>query len=142
MDASPDEGDYEASIESSRNCQADDKAAFVVVVAPEKWHEDKTRKLLIESLKNDGVPHALVKDSQMSEAQKSLGNEIEKINVENLIIVVIADGFYHDDGEAIIFEDSYVLLDTFIHPFIAIADEKRQCKIKDTALSKLGTTFR
>jgi hypothetical protein len=142
MDTSPDEGDHEASIESRRKFPADHKTAFVVVVAPEKWHDERIQALLVESLKNEGIPHAIVKDSKMVEAQKSLEKEIEKRKtefedkIENLIVVVIADGYYHDDGEIIEFEDCYILLDTFIHPFIAIEENERQCKKTVVYLSK------
>ena len=130
MNTSPDGG--EASIESRRDCTADDKAAFVVIVAPgnREIEIEAIKRCLVEPLNKEGIQPAMINDSTMSKAQKSLENEIEKEKVENLIIVVAAGGFYHDDGEAIIFEDCFVLLDTFIHPLIALPENKRPCKLR------------
>ena len=67
----------------------------------------------------------------MKHARTSLEKKTQNINVENLIVVVIADGFYHNDGEAIIFDDCYVLLDTFIRPLIEEdKSKKRPCKTR------------
>ena len=75
----------------------------------------------------------------MSDAQSSLKSKINEINVENLIVVVVAEGFYHDDGEAIIFEDRFVLLDTFIDP---VLKEPRQCKYRQSIFNSFEYSFR
>ena len=124
------------------NRPVDDKAAFVVVVAPENLHDDRIQQLLAESLRNEGIKHAIIRNSKMNDAQASLRNKIDKIKVENLIVVVIADGFYHNNGEAIIFEDGYILLDSFIHPIIAIADDERQCKSTQSAFDSFEFLLR
>ena len=135
MDNSLDEGDTEASIELTRTSPADDKAAYVVIVAPGIRPDDRIQKHLVESLKKEGISPKIINDSKMSEAQRLLGIEIKTTKIENFIVVVIANGFYHDDGEAIIFEDKHVLLDTFIHPFVAFPEHERLCKTLKTAFN-------
>merc|ERR1719223_1549622 len=103
--------------------------AFVVVIAPENQNDDRQcndviRAHLVKSLNKEGIENAIITNTTMNDSQTSLKNKIENINVENLIVVVIADGFYCDNGEAIIFKDGYNLLDSFINPIIA--DAKRE----------------
>lgn len=112
------------------NCSGDENHAVVLLVAPKEWHDERLKKLLVDSLSNEGIECRPIEKSKMSEAQKFIEKEIEEIKTkfENLIVVIIAHGFYHDDGEAIIFDDCFVLLDTFIDPLLPVAQSDRKCK--------------
>jgi len=121
----------------------EDKRAFVVVIAPEQLHDDEMAKKLTK-LKNDFGDfmkkenknnYCEITESKMIEAKKKLNTIIQTTHTENLIVVVIADGFYSDDGEAIIFDDCYTLLDSFIHKIIYLKKDDRQCKIKPSFLN-------
>jgi hypothetical protein len=74
---------------------------LLVVIAPENQHDDRQcndviRAHLVKCLNKEGIKHAMIENSTMNDAQTSLKNEIKNINAENLIVVVIADGFYCD----------------------------------------------
>jgi len=131
MDTSPGEdGDASQRKSKAENCSGDGKHAVVVLVAPDGQRDQRLQKTLVESLRKGGISPEIINDPEMSDSINALANIIGKIarKTENLIVVVVAGGFYHDDGEAIIFEDCFVLLDTFIHQFVAVAKSERKCK--------------
>ena len=74
----------------------------------------------------------IIKKSQKEDAKSEMKTFLEGFGdekIENLIVVVLTDGFCYEDGEVILFEDGPVLLDSFLHDTLAVEPKRRKCEL-------------